>query len=369
MNLEKLHNGDIYKNYKELCKAIDEPIRGGYAKQKQLNDWNICFNYIRQGNKYLIIKVYNHDIDIKHYDKRHNNGGNNTKLVKQAVDKRHNNGGNNTGIISDYLYDVIVSQLNEKNNEFNFTAKQLLTTYANILTDDLYRIYYDDSNDDISDADKQNKAFIKDFCGRVIKSLKRRIARVTGQIPECDAYQCYQMMFVDAAGKHSYELINNADEINEINKIKHRSEMQMLHIKTEDDLSNRRWFLYSRNDAFGNLHSNFINNLRTLCAADKRDYLDNCYPCYHLCAISRRRLKHLNNDKLQAAIKRFIESTLNRTLNATGKGGKVKKYINIPQNVIDICASLINIPDISQYENHLKPRVLSDAEALSRGLI
>lgn len=57
MKIEKLKVGAIYKNYKELCNALEEPIKTGGAKANQLDEWKYYFDWLRDGNKFIISDI------------------------------------------------------------------------------------------------------------------------------------------------------------------------------------------------------------------------------------------------------------------------------------------------------------------------
>lgn len=50
--------GDCFKNYKELCDALNQPTYGGNQKKKQLEDFKRFFNYEKVGNKFYILEIY-----------------------------------------------------------------------------------------------------------------------------------------------------------------------------------------------------------------------------------------------------------------------------------------------------------------------
>ena len=84
MNLENLEL-KTYKNYKELCGILEEPIKGGKSKQLQMKDFERYFEFHKEGNKIVIDNIFSEEkekIDmrksdyISETDKRHN--GNNT---------------------------------------------------------------------------------------------------------------------------------------------------------------------------------------------------------------------------------------------------------------------------------------------------
>ncbi len=49
--------GQVFKNYKELCNYLQEPIKDGPAKQYQLKYWATFFTLQKQGHKLKVVKV------------------------------------------------------------------------------------------------------------------------------------------------------------------------------------------------------------------------------------------------------------------------------------------------------------------------
>ena len=58
INVSNISVNQIFKNYKELCAALEEPVKAGKSKQLQLEDFNRYFTYTKQGNKYTIEYIY-----------------------------------------------------------------------------------------------------------------------------------------------------------------------------------------------------------------------------------------------------------------------------------------------------------------------
>lgn len=82
-----------YKNYKELCTELGWKVKTGKSKQVQMKDLDRVCKWHKEGNCIIIDEIFEKIKDKT--DKRHNNGGNNTRSNKEN-DKRHNNGGNST---------------------------------------------------------------------------------------------------------------------------------------------------------------------------------------------------------------------------------------------------------------------------------
>lgn len=58
MNLEKITEGLIVRNYKEMCFLLEEEINGGDEKKAQLKEWERYFNYTKDGHKFIIVEIY-----------------------------------------------------------------------------------------------------------------------------------------------------------------------------------------------------------------------------------------------------------------------------------------------------------------------
>lgn len=51
--------GDCFKNYKELCAALKQPVYAGNQKKKQLETFKRYFDYEKIGNKFYITDIHN----------------------------------------------------------------------------------------------------------------------------------------------------------------------------------------------------------------------------------------------------------------------------------------------------------------------
>ena len=80
MRIENLHEGQIVKNYKELCEILNVEARksGSNSHKAQHKEFNRYFEFEKQGHKYIIKNI--HDKPKDKIDNRSNNiGGNNLK--------------------------------------------------------------------------------------------------------------------------------------------------------------------------------------------------------------------------------------------------------------------------------------------------
>lgn len=109
MQIENLKVGMTIKNYKELCKLLDVDVKAGKSKQLQLTDFQRYFDYLKEGNKFIIKEIYN--------------------VPKVKVDNRINNKGGNNMKYCDDIETLILYILKEsKDNEINLSTNQLLYT-------------------------------------------------------------------------------------------------------------------------------------------------------------------------------------------------------------------------------------------------
>jgi hypothetical protein len=64
MNLDNLQIGQEIKNYKELCKLLEEPTKdGGKAKEYQLKDFQRYFGFEKEGRKFIIKEIYDEPLE------------------------------------------------------------------------------------------------------------------------------------------------------------------------------------------------------------------------------------------------------------------------------------------------------------------
>lgn len=69
--------GQVFPNYTQLCKALNEKITNGRSKELQLQNWQRFFEFTRDGHKFTITKIY--DKEVPKEDKRKD--GNNSIYV------------------------------------------------------------------------------------------------------------------------------------------------------------------------------------------------------------------------------------------------------------------------------------------------
>ena len=59
MKIENLKVGLIVKNYKEMCKLLEQEPKTSNSKKAQLKEWERYFDFFKDGQKIVITKIYN----------------------------------------------------------------------------------------------------------------------------------------------------------------------------------------------------------------------------------------------------------------------------------------------------------------------
>lgn len=58
MNINKLYEGRIFKNYVELCEVLNMEKKGGKAKILQINKLERYCDFRRETHQYIITKIH-----------------------------------------------------------------------------------------------------------------------------------------------------------------------------------------------------------------------------------------------------------------------------------------------------------------------
>lgn len=112
-----LQQGQVIKNYKELCVILDEPVKTGKSKQLQLCDWDRYFTHHKEGNKFIIDEVFTDP--------------------KPKIDNRCNNGGHIGNTRYDTLMDdIIIDILLHQECEFYASFTDMFRTYIPLITEE-----------------------------------------------------------------------------------------------------------------------------------------------------------------------------------------------------------------------------------------
>ena len=61
MKIENLHEGQVFKNYNDLCAALEIKAKRGNSKNAQIKEMNTLFSHHKEGNKIVIDKIFDEE--------------------------------------------------------------------------------------------------------------------------------------------------------------------------------------------------------------------------------------------------------------------------------------------------------------------
>lgn len=156
MKIQNIKQGQIFKNYKELCKALEVDIKAGKAKILQLKDFNRYFTYKKQGIKYVIDEIY--EISKEKVDGRENNKGGNNRVFVDDIEKLilhilHESKDDMVSISRNRLY----RKLNMINDNYIVARNNvpILSEFINLPQEAIYE-FYDNSNSSLKNTVERN---------------------------------------------------------------------------------------------------------------------------------------------------------------------------------------------------------------------
>lgn len=150
-----IYEGLIVKNYKEMCQLLDEKITGGNSKKAQLNNWKRYFDFQKDGQKFIITKIYTKPLPMSKAEKIR--GGMYVRDIECLLVDLINKSNGSLTISKNCLY-----------NKLGLTNDK----YANF-----YRTAHDSSfiiDDDNNDDDKEDKTSQADFVNEIITFVNNR---------------------------------------------------------------------------------------------------------------------------------------------------------------------------------------------------
>lgn len=126
MQLENIKKGMVFKNYKELCIALEESPVSGKSKQLQIKRWETYFDYEKQGYKYVIKEIYD------------------TPLPKDF---------SSNDVYSKYIQTILIKYLKKSNiGEFSMTQLLKICGFVNENWNNVTLLYEYVENKDITHA-------------------------------------------------------------------------------------------------------------------------------------------------------------------------------------------------------------------------
>lgn len=150
--LGKIKEGDVFKNYKELCAALGEKVKNGTSKKAQLKEWDRFFKVKNNGGYSLLIdKLYKEPLEKE--DGR-SKGGNSLQYID---------------LLEKLILDLIVNSEDEK---LNFSKNTFMKKLKMVNDSYTYGKYYPHR---ASKELKIKKEELDDFYGNSDLMLNRNL--------------------------------------------------------------------------------------------------------------------------------------------------------------------------------------------------
>jgi hypothetical protein len=182
MNLDNLQIGQEIKNYKELCKLLEEPVKdGGKAKEYQLKDFQRYFNFEREGRKFIIKEIYD-----------------------SPLEKEDGRMFGNNSIYSNDIQNILLCVLYRlPSNEVVWSCNTLLNNLSMINSN-----YITARRDMDKLGEKMNikKEYVYDFYNNTHKSLKGKLESALNILCKRSLITCEKILMVQ---KESVQIIKN----------------------------------------------------------------------------------------------------------------------------------------------------------------
>ena len=159
IDVSNLHVGQVFKNYKELCHALGEPIKNGASKRAQLKEWERYFSYVKNGHKFIITEIFE------------------TPKPKQDKRKEGHNETPYINLIEKLILDLLV-QHKEKGNVF--LSKNMLLKELKMINENY--IYYRNKRFKLSDFTGIPKIHIDEFYDTTDDTLTRNLERALNKL-------------------------------------------------------------------------------------------------------------------------------------------------------------------------------------------
>ena len=352
MILENIKVGDTFSTESKLLTKVGfEKSINSKQKKYQIKELKRYLSYEKTG-KESRGKVTNEIVITEIYDE-----------PKEKEDNR--NGGNNKSIISNYLYDRIISNLQDTWDFIDGSKSNIIKQFG--LVNYCYDEYYYDFEDTVGDLDSIEKEFFFDFCEEVMSSYRGRLKRVLDNLGDKIAITNYYKALIHGTNKYGGECyfvedIDDADDIEKI--IKTKENLELLYGVTNNS---EKWKIFCDKNKSKKFYEDFIGQVKTLF---DNDGIVNCFE-----AMTIRRSNDdvdfefkFNDDtedsddmdKFYKAQQKLVDSKIQTVLNKTKsiydssemQFVKVPKYKveDISNDILDLCREIVNIGQAEKAE-------------------
>lgn len=217
MRLDKLQAGKTFKNYKELCKELEIPVKGGKGKQYQLEDLKRYCKYKKEGHKFIIEEVYDKP-KIK----------NNESFIR---------------LIELLLLDLLA----QKDDQRIITTKDQLLRQMNMINQNY--IYGKKSIPKLAEYIDVNRAIVYDFFNTSDSSFRSTIERALKSLFDRRSIFYKRIIMIKRNNKFKHEIANTKEE-EFIISCESKTLEEMGFDKVSEVISQGKWdlFKYRVND-------------------------------------------------------------------------------------------------------------------------
>ena len=355
MNIENIKVGDKFSTENKLLGTVGfKKTKSLHTKNSQIKELKRYLSYEKTG-KISRGKVTNEIIITEIYD-----------IPKEKEDNR--NGGNNRSIISDYLYNCIVTNLEDIYGFVDGSKSSIIKQFG--LVNYCYNDYYYDFEDSIGDFTSAEKEFFFDFCESVMTSYKGRLKRILDNLGDKITITNYYKIVIHGTNRYGYECyyvkdINDTDNIEQI--IKTKENLETLYGINDNS---EKWKIFIDKNKSKKFYEDFITQVKiSLCN-------DDIVNCFEAMTIRRNDTDDVDADfeckfnddvndsddmeNFYKAQQKLIDSKIQTVLNKTKsiydtskmRFVKVPKYNveDITKDVLDLCKEIVNIGQAEKAE-------------------
>lgn len=262
-----------YKNYKELCKALNWKVTGGTAKIAQFRTLDTLCKWRREGNKIVVTEIYAEP--KKKTDGRVNNGGNSTSKYFETVEILKNTLPEGQNICTFNMLCRLVGLVNNNFKEVDKTKK--ISNFLGI------------SITTIEDFVNSTKTRLRSIIETSLNNLQRQKV-----LNWC---YTYNLKTINNKGNFTWNIATNK-EIQEIEQATKKVLANMCYNNVQDVYMHKKY-------------KNFCNNLNA--ELQKQNICISCYRCYNINVFSNISTNNINtNTLIQNINNKFLDSCIKR---------------------------------------------------------
>ncbi|GAB6150228.1 hypothetical protein [Clostridium novyi] len=181
MDSKNLKEGQVVKNYKEMCLVLQEEIKTGKSKQLQLKDWERYFSYHKEGHKFIIDKI--EDKPINKIDGRKGHSGKSKGSRKQnSVYSKY---------IKILILHILAEKYKQKHKKLYISKGQMLQELDMVNANFQYANY---NRDKLSNYLKIDIKYINDFFNLNYQNLNNSISTALNSLQNIDNLIVYKIV-------------------------------------------------------------------------------------------------------------------------------------------------------------------------------